>query len=137
MTNFIPIFPLGIIVYPGNTLNLHIFEPRYKQLITDCYGENKPFGIPTVLEEQVREFGTLVRITAIKEVYEDGRMDISTEGLTVFRILQTMPEVPDKLYAGAIVNYPPNEEGLLQNSIQPVLKGIRDLHRLLRIDKPL
>ncbi len=50
MTNFIPIFPLGIVVFPGEDLNLHVFEPRYKQLITDCFGEKKPFGIPTVLK---------------------------------------------------------------------------------------
>ena len=41
MTNFIPIFPLGIVVYPGEELNLHIFEPRYKQLIKECYEAKK------------------------------------------------------------------------------------------------
>lgn len=55
MTNFIPIFPLGVVVYPDEQLNLHIFEPRYKQLIRDCIAENKPFGIPAVIEKKMME----------------------------------------------------------------------------------
>ncbi len=71
MTNFIPIFPLGIVVYPGEHLNLHIFEPRYKQLINDCYTAKKPFGIPPVINKQVSETGTLLEITEISKVYEN------------------------------------------------------------------
>ena len=63
MTNFIPIFPLGIVVYPGEQVNLHIFEPRYKQLINDCFVTKKPFGIPAVLDNNVSEMGTLVKVT--------------------------------------------------------------------------
>jgi Lon protease-like protein len=51
MTNFVPIFPLSIVVYPGETLNLHIFEPRYKQLIADCFANKKPFRDPDCAEE--------------------------------------------------------------------------------------
>lgn len=85
MTNFIPIFPLGIVVYPGEELNLHIFEPRYKQLIRECYADAKPFGIPAVIDDKLNEMGTLVRITEITTVHEDGRMDIRTRGERVFR----------------------------------------------------
>ena len=81
MINFIPIFPLGIVVFPEEVLNLHIFEPRYKQLVNDCYAEAKSFGIPTVLENGVNELGTLVEIVEIVEVYEDGKMDIRTKGI--------------------------------------------------------
>ena len=63
MTNFIPIFPLGVVVFPGEQLNLHIFEPRYRQLIQDCFGEKRSFGIPIVLKNNVSEMGTLVTIT--------------------------------------------------------------------------
>ena len=49
MTNFIPIFPLNIVLYPGETLNLHIFEPRYKELVKECFSNKKPFGIPAVI----------------------------------------------------------------------------------------
>jgi len=135
MTNFVPIFPLGIVVYPGEKLNLHIFEPRYKQLITECYAEAKPFGIPTVLGNGVSETGTLVEITKIAEVYEDGKMDIQTQGLKVFRILEVVKDIPEKLYSGAIVNYPPNNETGRKVLMEKVLIAIRQLHRLLNVTK--
>ena len=71
MTNFIPIFPLNLVVYPGEKLNLHIFEPRYKQLIRECHANGKPFGIPAVLDNQVKEMGTLVQIREIVKEYEN------------------------------------------------------------------
>ena len=76
MINFIPIFPLSIVVYPGEELNLHIFEERYKQLIKECFAEKKPFGIPVIINEQVNELGTLLEITAIAKEYTDGKLDI-------------------------------------------------------------
>jgi Lon protease-like protein len=135
MTNFVPIFPLGIVVYPGEKLNLHIFEPRYKQLITECYAEAKPFGIPTVLGNGVGDLGTLVEIIKIAEVYEDGKMDIQTRGLQVFRILEVVKDIPEKLYSGAIVNYPPNNETGRKVMMEKVLFAIRQLHRLLNVTK--
>ncbi len=78
MINFIPIFPLGIVVYPGESLNLHIFEPRYKQLINECHLEGKNFGIPSVFKNKLNEFGTLVKITELVGVTDNGEMDIRT-----------------------------------------------------------
>jgi Lon protease-like protein len=135
MTNFIPIFPLGIVVFPGEDLNLHIFEPRYKQLITDCFAEAKPFGIPTVLKDGISERGTLVEVKEIVEVYDDGKMDIKTKGISVFRILEIVKSIPDKLYSGAIVNYPPNEETKKVLLLRLVVKSIRDLHSILKLNK--
>ena len=135
MTNFIPIFPLGIVVFPGEDLNLHIFEPRYKQLITDCFADAKPFGIPTVLKNGLSERGTLVEVKEIVEVYEDGKMDIKTKGLSVFRILEVVKSIPDKLYSGAIVNYPVNEETGKVALLQKVVKSIKDLHTVLNLKK--
>jgi Lon protease-like protein len=136
MTNFIPIFPLGLVVYPGELLNLHIFEPRYKQLIADVKVSGKPFGIPTVIDNKLKELGTLVELVEIKQTYDNGELDIVTRGLRVFRELEVVKEVPDKLYSGAIVSYPPNElyDGKLEAS-KKILAAIRELHRLLNIDK--
>ena len=135
MTNFIPIFPLGIVVYPGEELNLHIFEPRYKQLIEECFGAGKPFGIPAVINDKLFEMGTLVSIIEISKVYEDGKMDIKTRGLKVFRILEMIKELSDKLYSGAIVNYPGNEEGGKRVLMQAIIKAIRELHKFLKVSK--
>ena len=135
MTNFIPIFPLGIVVFPGEDLNLHIFEPRYKQLITDCFAEAKPFGVPTVLKNGLSERGTLVEVKEIVEVYDDGKMDIKTKGLSVFRILEVVKTLPDKLYNGAIVNYPVNDEKTNVRLLNAVVKSIRELHNVLKLTK--
>jgi len=135
MTNFIPIFPLGIVVYPGEELNLHIFEPRYKQLITDCIESKKPFGIPAVLNNKVSEMGTLVELLEITEVYDNGEMDIKTKGTQVFRILELLKSVPDKLYSGAIVNYPENHANGNRILMEKVITGIRQLHTILKVNK--
>jgi len=136
MTNFIPIFPLSIVVYPGEKLPLHIFEPRYKQLIRECAEQQKPFGIPTVIKNNVQEMGTLVTLKDIVKEYENGEMDIRTEGLQVFRILEIIRIVPDKLYSGSIVNYPESDHDAGNGKLmQTVLAGIKELHRLLNISK--
>ena len=135
MTNFIPIFPLGIVVYPGEKLNLHIFEPRYKQLINESYQAKKPFGIPAVIGDKINEMGTLVQITEISEVYKDGKMDIKTKGLQVFRLLEMIDVLPDKLYSGAIVNYPDNDEKGNRAVMKGIVKAIKELHKLLNIEK--
>ena len=135
MTNFIPIFPLGIVVYPGEKLNLHIFEPRYKQLIKECQQGKKPFGIPSVIENKLQENGTLVNITELSKEYDNGEMDIKTQGEKIFRVLEIIKEVPDKLYGGAIVNYPDNREMGNTELMRKIMKGIRELHKLLSVEK--
>jgi uncharacterized protein len=135
MTNFIPIFPLGIVVYPGEQLNLHIFEPRYKQLIQECHSEKKFFGIPSVIDNRMQDYGTLVGITEITHVDEKGEMDIKTRGDKVFRVLEVIKEVPDKLYSGAIVNYPPNNETGSAEVMRRVVNSVRELFRMLKLEK--
>jgi Lon protease-like protein len=135
MTNFIPIFPLGIVVYPGEELNLHIFEPRYKQLIKECYEQKKSFGIPAVIENKLQENGTLVEITELSKLHDNGEMDIKTQGVQVFRILELIKEIPEKLYSGAIVSYPPTHEQGKPELMRKVMKGIHDLHVLLKVNK--
>ncbi len=135
MTNFIPIFPLNIVVYPDEILHLKIFEPRYKQLITECYADNKPFGIPVVADNKITDSGTLVEIKEIVAVYEDGKMDIVTKGVAVFKILEFIQQVPDKLYSGAIVTYPTNQITPMYTYLKPVLSNIRELFKQLQVTK--
>lgn len=135
MTNFIPIFPLGIVVYPGESLHLHIFEPRYKQLISECYQAKKPFGVPTVIDNKMRDYGSLVEITELSKVHDNGEMDIKTKGVKLFRVLEVIKEIPDKLYSGAIVNYPDTFEEGNPELMRKVMKSICDLHQLLKVNK--
>lgn len=135
MTNFIPIFPLNIVVYPSEDLNLHIFEPRYKQLINECHVQKKAFGIPAVIEDRLQDFGTLMEITEITKVYEDGELDIKTRGTKVFKVLEIIKDIPEKLYNGAIVNYPSNHETGSVEVMRRLMNSIRELHKLLNVTK--
>ncbi len=135
MINFVPIFPLGIVVYPGESLNLHIFEPRYKQMIHQCFEEKKPFGIPAVINNEMQDYGTLVNIKEISQVHDNGEMDIKTEGEKVFRVLEVIKEIPEKLYSGAIVNYPANTRSGNADVMIKVINSIKELYKLLKVDK--
>ena len=135
MTNFIPIFPLNIVVYPGEKLNLHIFETRYKQLITECFAEEKPFGIIYASDNKINDYGTLVNINKIAAIYEDGKMDISTQGSRIFVVLEIIKSLPNKFYSGAIVNYPDNAEYINLKMMSKILKDVRQLHQLLNLTK--
>jgi uncharacterized protein len=137
MTNFIPIFPLHIVVFPGEPLNLHIFEPRYKQMIRECIDESKPFGLPPFIDKNIHDdLGTLMEIEELVKTHPDGSMDIRTRGKSVFRILQRIDDIPEKLYSGAIVNYPENimDPGDSRTS-RAIVGEVKRLYALLNVSE--
>jgi hypothetical protein len=136
MTNFIPIFPLSIVVFPNESLNLHIFEPKYKQLINECIEQKKVFGIPVVINDVIMEMGTTIHILEVTKTYENGEMDIKTIGEDVFRILEPIHQMPDKLYSGAIVNYPENHVHGKRLLMNKVIESLKYLHAILKVEKP-
>lgn len=97
------LFPLNIVAFPGEKLNLHIFEPRYRQLVHDCLLENIPFGIPPYINNGVSMLGTEMRLVSVEKNYPNGEMDIRTRAVGVFRIQEFYREAPGKLYAGGQV----------------------------------
>jgi len=134
---FLPIFPLSMVAFPNEVLHLHIFEDRYKQLINECLDEKKSFGLPTVHEKRVLEFGTEMQITKLEKTYEGGEMDIVVKGLGVFRILDIVKEVPGKLYMGAVVNElenKPIQHGPTKGRLVAV---VEELFKLLDVDKEI
>jgi len=135
MDQLIPIFPLETVVYPGDGLNLHIFEPRYQQLINDCAKKKMPFGIPVVVNRKISDLGTLVELTQVANVQPDGQMDIRTRGLRIFRITQLLKLYPGKLYSGARVDYPANDESGDARVMRQVLAAVKKLHALLAVKK--
>lgn len=133
MQKFIPIFPLSMVAFPGERINLHIFEPRYKQLIQECDREQKTFGIPIVEQNTILDVGTEMIVENIHKVYPDGEMDIQVKGLQAFKVLEVVREVPEKLYAGAIVSLLPNLEDR-HSRLRDELEGLtRELFGLLDI----
>jgi Lon protease-like protein len=100
MQKYLPLFPLNVVVFPGEKLNLHIFEPRYKQLINDCVENDSTFGIPTYINNGVGLYGTEIKILHVEKKYETGEMDIRTQGMGIFKIIEFERTAPGKLYAG-------------------------------------
>lgn len=137
MARELALFPLQIVVFPGEAVNLHIFEPRYRQLVKDCEDTGITFGIPSFQNGRVNEFGTEVRLLDVKKTYPDGKMDVNTEGMGVFRIKEFYPKLGDKLYSGGLVRDYPHEEteNLLVN--EQILEQTRVLFEVMNITKKL
>ncbi|HEX6651176.1 MAG TPA: LON peptidase substrate-binding domain-containing protein [Thermoleophilaceae bacterium] len=81
-----PLFPLGLVLLPGELVPLHIFEERYKQMIGECLDEEREFGILWLADDELKEVGCAARITRVLERFEDGRLNILAEGTTPFRM---------------------------------------------------
>ena len=81
-------------MFPGTPLPLHIFEPRYKEMISECLDLKKSFGVVRAKEEGVAEIGCTAEIITITKKYSDGRMDIVTQGRERFEVMQVNQERP-------------------------------------------
>jgi Lon protease-like protein len=92
--SLLPLFPLDLVLFPGTPLPLHIFEPRYKEMISECLDLKKSFGVVRAKEEGVAEIGCTAEIITIAKKYSDGRMDIVTQGRERFEVMQVNQERP-------------------------------------------
>jgi ATP-dependent Lon protease len=90
----IPLFPLNVVLLPGAQLPLHIFEPRYRQMVKNCFEEKSEFGVLLSLPKGVARVGCTAEIMEVVKRYEDGRMDILTVGRAPFRVVELYPENP-------------------------------------------
>ncbi len=88
MSILLPLFPLDLVLFPGNPLPLHIFEPRYREMIAECVERSKPFGVVRAKDEGIAETGCTAEIVSVSKKYEDGRMDIITQGRERFEVVQ-------------------------------------------------
>jgi uncharacterized protein len=84
----LPLFPLDVVLFPGTPLPLHVFEPRYKELISECLEHKRTFGILRAQEDGLADVGCTAEIVAVTNTYPDGRMDIVTEGRERFEVLE-------------------------------------------------
>lgn len=95
----LPLFPLGVVLFPGAELPLHIFEPRYRLMINECYEQQKPFGVVLAkpesqhMQEEPYAVGTMAKIEALDRL-PDGRMNILVVGKQRFHILRQHREKP-------------------------------------------
>lgn len=133
----IPVFPLQLVIFPDELINLHIFETRYKQLINEADANQSTFGIPTYIEKQELSYGTEVSLKEIVKVYDDGKMDIRIQGHRVFKVNNFIPKMDGRLYAAADIVYldTDRERNIIKNTA--ILDLLRELYKYLKLHKPL
>jgi len=90
----LPLFPLNVVLLPGADMPLHIFEPRYRQMVRDCLEAKSPFGMLLALPNGMAGTGCTAEILEVTSRYDDGRCDILTVGREPFRIVELFPEEP-------------------------------------------
>jgi ATP-dependent Lon protease len=90
----IPLFPLNVVLFPGEQLPLHIFEPRYRRMVRECLEAKSPFGMLLALPNGIVRVGCSAEIVDVIKRYEDGRMDILTVGREPFRVLELFTDDP-------------------------------------------
>jgi Lon protease-like protein len=83
----IPLFPLDVVLFPGTPLPLHIFEPRYKEMIGECLAQHRSFGVVRAVEQGLAEIGCTAEIVSVVKEYPDGRLDLVTEGRQRFELV--------------------------------------------------
>jgi ATP-dependent Lon protease len=94
------LFPLNVVLLPGADLPLHIFEPRYRQMVRDCLETKSPFGMLLALPNGIAGTGCTAEILEVTNRYEDGRCDILTVGRDPFRVIELFTDEP--LMRGAV-----------------------------------
>jgi uncharacterized protein len=125
----IPIFPLDLVLLPTAPLPLHIFEPRYKEMIGECLEMRTEFGIVRAKEESIETVGCTAEITELTKKYDDGRMDIQVAGRSRFEIDEM---VPGRSFMQARVKFVPDElETTDPESARRALEFHRELLRFM------
>jgi Lon protease-like protein len=133
----IPLFPLNVVLLPGSTLPLHIFEHRYRVMVRRCLSEGIEFGIILATDKGVATVGCTAAITQRLKEHSDGRCEILTEGRSVFRVVELLEE---KEYREALVEYlaediTPISKAELQQKEGELLGVFQECHALL-YDQP-
>ncbi len=131
----LPMFPLQSVFFPGETVPLHIFEERYKQLIDDCRAEAVTFGIPVYINDRI-EYGTEVQLVEVVNTYEGGEMDVVCVARQIFRVLTFDNQMDGKLYAWGIIEFLESANDATPELRNEVLEKIKQLYDLMQVQFP-
>jgi Lon protease-like protein len=97
-----PLFPLGIVALPSESVPLHIFEERYRTMIEGCLREDREFGIVWLADEELKVVGCACAIDRVLERMADGRMNILARGTRPFRLIERQQDLP---YPAGVVEF--------------------------------
>jgi Lon protease-like protein len=106
---FLPLFPLNLVAFPDELVLLHIFEPRYKQLIGESAERGISFGIVTIVAGGASSIGTEMQLERVLRVDDSGAMDIAVRGVRAFQLHSFRRVVEGKLYSGGLVSFRKND----------------------------
>jgi Lon protease-like protein len=129
-TERIPLFPLEAVLLPGAVLPLHIFEPRYRQMIRYCLDHACEFGVVLQAEQGIAEVGCTAAISQVLQQHDDGRMDILAVGRRVFQVHSILEE---KAYREADVEFV--DDVVSNQPTGALLADYQQLHEVL-FDQP-
>ncbi|UII75182.1 LON peptidase substrate-binding domain-containing protein [Flagellimonas sp. HMM57] len=128
----LPLFPLQSVFFPGETVPLHIFEERYKQLILDCRQEAVTFGIPVFINNTI-SYGTEVQLVEVVTTYENGEMDVVCIARQVFKVLSFENQMEGKPYAGGDVQFLDMKNDASDKLRKEVLDHVEELYDLMDV----
>lgn len=131
----LPHFPLELVPFPGERIHLHIFEPRYRQLIHEVDQSGSTFCIPSVIDRKVQPLGTEMALVAIKKRYDDGKLDVTVEGLGVVQTIDFFPMLIGWLFPGGSIEQVQSiSNGHDVNRLR-IMDLLREFWKLLGIEK--
>ena len=119
---YVPLFPLRIMPLPGELIPLHIFEPRYRQLLDDVEGSGLEFGILSTDPSNIRHFGTMVRLEQVIRRHREGSSDIIVRGGRFFSVLELNRFFPGKGYPGGRVEIRRQQEASADLSVRKLFE---------------
>lgn len=122
----LPYFPLSIFLFPGEDIPLHIFEPRYKQLIEDARTLGITFAIPFVIDQDIQEFGCEVRLKEVVAEKAGGRMVVVVESVSLVQIVSYHKKLEGKLYAGGSVHRMPCSDPVESEELLGLIENYMD-----------
>lgn len=103
--SIIPMFPLTLLPLPGELVPLHIFEPRYKQLLEDAETTDISFGIFLNHQCNEKKIGSLMKLESVIKRYPGGEADIVLRCIDVFHVDKLLRNYKNKLYPGGEIQY--------------------------------
>jgi Lon protease-like protein len=119
-------FPLSVFLFPGEDMPLHIFEPRYKQLINEARTDGITFVIPYVIQRQVKEFGCEVRLKDVVAEKKDGNMVIVVEAVSLAEIISYDKQMEGKLYPGGQIRRMACDDPVVSKELLDLISHYRD-----------
>jgi Lon protease-like protein len=125
-TAILPYFPLSVFLLPGEDMPLHIFEPRYKQLIDEARTLGITFAIPFVIQQEIQAFGCEVRLKDVVAEKEGGHMVIVVESLAIVEISSYNKHLEGKLYAGGNIRRIPCDDPIISGVLMELITSYRD-----------